>query len=218
MGFWDVVGKVVGAVLEEAERSQKDRNHKINARMKEAERSIEKAERSSQMKNPAYAKKVSQAKQKVAEAKVNVATGRTSSFSSDKLQVDANGEVLYGGKTLNRWDREWQYLGTLSQLNDLSAYNQSIGLYKAVLNGKVTYIGRAIEFANGGFRKRLRDYVRPSNSARTHGSGQTMYENADKVQISILVVGHSASDVETVKALEVAMILRHKPNWNVMYN
>lgn len=34
------------------------------------------------------------------------------------------------------------------------------------------YVGRAIELNNGGFRKRLSDYSRGSDSARNHKSGR----------------------------------------------
>lgn len=89
-------------------------------------------------------------------------------------------EVKIGGFTLNQWDKRWRCLGKLEDLTieNLRPFNKSIGLYKAMENGAVKYIGRAIEYNNGGFRKRLRDYVRPSDSGRKHQSGQNMNANA----------------------------------------
>lgn len=111
-----------------------------------------------------------------------------------------------------------EYAKKVNEANDLSPYNHSVGLYKAVIGGKIYYIGRAIEYNNGGFRKRLRDYVRDSDSARTHKSGGKMNENADMIQISILVVGDTEKDVETTKQLERAFIMKYAPQWNVQFN
>lgn len=132
-------------------------------------------------------------------------------------------EPRFGGCTLDEWDRRWITIGKLEELTveKLQPYNKSIGLYKAVENGKVKYIGRAIEYNNGGFRKRLRDYVRPSNSGRTHQSGQSMNANAKNLVISVLIVGNSAAQVETVKQLETAMIQHYErvsEMWNVQKN
>ena len=57
------------------------------------------------------------------------------------------------------------------KMANLTPYNHCVGLYRHVINGKTMYVGRAIELHNGGFRKRLSDYCRESNSARKHTSG-----------------------------------------------
>lgn len=134
-----------------------------------------------------------------------------------------DGELRIGGLTLDQWDKKWIRLGNLNNLtlDNLKAFNKSIGLYKAEQYGTVKYIGRAIEYNNGGFRKRLRDYVRPSDSGRTHQSGQYMNVNADNLDIYILIVGDSAAQVATVKELERAMIQRYGNGfniWNVQRN
>lgn len=141
------------------------------------------------------------------------------SNSFDQMQ----GEKKYGGFTLDQWDKRWIRLGNLEDLTieNLKPYNKSIGLYKATENGTVKYIGRAIEYNNGGFRKRLRDYVRPSDSGRKHQSGQRMNSNAENLVISILIVGNSVAQVETVKELEKTMIQRYgnvSEIWNVQRN
>ena len=52
----------------------------------------------------------------------------------------------------------WVSLGALSEAtSEFSDYSRDIGVYRAILNGKVVYIGKATELSNGGFRKRLRD-------------------------------------------------------------
>ena len=96
----------------------------------------------------------------------------------------------FGGKTVSEWDCEWQCIGKLKDAN-LTPYNSCVGLYRHVVNGTTKYVGRAIELNNGGFRKRLSDYRRESNSARKHASGRTIYENLDRIETYILVVGNT---------------------------
>lgn len=215
VGFWDKVGKVASVLLEEGQRAQQRAQQRQGQLMKEAERKVQRAGNSDKMQNPDYARKVKEAKDKLQQAKMNTYTDGNGS-----VQVNSNGELLFAGQTADRWDRSWQSLGRLSNitLGTLSTYNKSIGLYKAEMNGKVMYIGRAIEHSNGGFRKRLRDYVRDSDSARTHKSGGKMNEHAHQLNISIVVVGNSAEEVDAVKSLEKALVLKYAPPWNVQFN
>lgn len=228
MGFWDIVGKAVGGVinfaLEEGAQSYERAQKNVGQRMKEHEsklaeydRKIAQAEKSGKMSNPEFAAKVKAAKKELESKKVKFYTG---SDTSGNVKVNTSGKVTIAGYTVDQWDRRWVSLGTLSNLtlDDLRPYNHSVGLYKAEINGKIYYIGRAIEYYNGGFRKRLRDYVRDSDSARTHKSGGKMNENAHRIRISILVVGNTESDVETTKQLEKALIMKYTPEWNVQFN
>lgn len=217
LGFWNKVGKVASVLLEEGQRAQQRAQQRQVQVMKDAERKIQRAGNSEKMQNPEYARKVNEAKEKLQQAKMNTYTGGN---SNDSVHVNSNGDILFAGQTAERWDRSWQSLGRLSNitLGTLSTYNKSIGLYKAEMNGKVMYIGRAIEHSNGGFRKRLRDYVRDSDSARTHKSGGKMNEHAHQLNISIVVVGNSAEEVDAVKSLEKALVLKYAPPWNVQFN
>lgn len=122
-----------------------------------------------------------------------------------------------GGKTLQQWDREWQSIGMLKDA-ELTPYNHCVGLYRHVVNGETMYVGRAIELHNGGFRKRLSDYRRPSNSARKHTSGRVINENLDKIHTYILVVGNDENAVDITKQLEGKFIAKYHPVWNKMIN
>lgn len=217
LGFWDKVGKVANVLLEEGQRAQQRAQQRQGQLMKDAERKVQRAGNSEKMQNPEYARRVNEAKEKLQQAKLNAYTGGN---PNNSVQVNSNGDLLFAGKTADQWDISWQSLGRLSNLTlgTLSAYNKSIGLYKAEMNGKVMYIGRAIEHSNGGFRKRLRDYVRDSDSARTHKSGGKMNEHAHQLNISIVVVGTSDEEVDAVKALEKALVLKYAPPWNVQFN
>ena len=78
--------------------------------------------------------------------------------------------------SLSEWDRKWVCIGPLKTAN-LTPYNHCVGLYRHVINGETVYVGRAIELNNGGFRKRLSDYRRESDSGRTHTSGRLINQN-----------------------------------------
>ena len=94
-------------------------------------------------------------------------TDRRSSSSSSRSSRET--EPSIGDKTLKEWERSWKSIGILSSANisDLSKY---VGLYRAKLGSKVVYVGRAIEYDNGGLRKRLSDYTRsqtaPGNTSQ----------------------------------------------------
>lgn len=125
-------------------------------------------------------------------------------------------EPKIGGKTIREWERSWDYLGTLSNAN-LSHLSSSVGLYKAKLKGKIVYIGRAVEYGNGGLRKRLSDYTRDSDSSRKHKSGQLMHQNANDLEIEVLITGSNEIAAETAKKLEQYFIGSHSPEWNKMF-
>lgn len=108
---------------------------------------------------------------------------------------------------------KWISIGKLKTA-DLTPYNHCIGLYRHKVSGRIMYIGRAIEYNNGGFRKRLSDYRRNSDSARKHTSGRIINQHLDEIETDILIVGDGADDVEQVKKLEKEYIARYNPEWN----
>lgn len=122
-------------------------------------------------------------------------------------------DVIIDGKTINQWESTWQPLGILSDV-ELAPFNNSVGLYRAKLNGRVVYIGRAVEYSNGGFRKRLSDYRRRSDSARKHSSGQKMNAHSEQLHIDILVTGSDAAGADIAKKLEILLVGKYKPEWN----
>ena len=110
---------------------------------------------------------------------------------------------------------EWIKLGYLNESdNDFSKYNQDIGIYKAILNNKIVYIGKATELKNGGFRKRLRDNTRDSNSARNYSTGKKMHENKNDVIIEIFILERNENGIKKAGYLEKAFINKFDPNWN----
>lgn len=117
---------------------------------------------------------------------------------------------------INEYERQWKCIGKLATAN-LNPYNHCVGLYKHVINGRIMYIGRAIELNNGGFRKRLSDYRRYSDSARKHKSGQIIHENLNNIITYILIVGNNQEAIIRTKQLEVEFIRKYRPPWNEDY-
>jgi excinuclease UvrABC nuclease subunit len=115
--------------------------------------------------------------------------------------------------------REWVNLGPLNETEtDFSIYSKDIGVYRARLNNEIVYIGKATELNNGGFRKRLRDYTRKSNSARNYPSGRLMHENRDKLMIEIIITERGNAGVQFAELLEIGLIKEYRPSWNDLDN
>ena len=106
---------------------------------------------------------------------------------------------------LIRGDTKFHSLGVLGDvtLTELSAFTHSIGLYVMTLGVVPVYIGRAIEFNNGGLRKRIRDYQRGVN---THSSGTFIQEHLDELKLYVIELGHTGEDVDCVKEAEESLI------------
>lgn len=118
--------------------------------------------------------------------------------------------------SLCEWDRKWVCIGPLKTAN-LTPYNHCVGLYRHVINGETVYVGRAIELNNGGFRKRLSDYRRESDSGRTHTSGRLINQNLSKITTYVLVVGDTEEAVDTTKELEKLFVKKYNPKWNIQF-
>ncbi|MEB1809566.1 MAG: hypothetical protein LPK26_20100 [Bacillaceae bacterium] len=222
MGFWNRVGKfvetaievapaIMGSLQQEAAKKQASMHKEAQIRVREHERKLDKAEKSEKMNDPNFARKVQEERDKLSRY-----------YSVDSKVNDSpnsSGEMTYKGLTVSQWNQKWIPLGALDCLtaDTLRQYNKVIGLYKMVMNGEVVYVGKAIEVANGGFRKRIRDYGRTSNSGRTHGSGKKIHENSDQLKVSILIVGSTFEEIKMVEALEIAMIKHLDPIWNVQH-
>ncbi len=109
----------------------------------------------------------------------------------------------------------WIPLGALTETTtDFSDYNKDIGVYRASLDGEVVYIGKSTELDNGGFRKRLRDYTRSSNSARDYPAGKLMHQHKNEIQIEIVIFKQHLDSLSDIEKLETQLIKELKPIWN----
>lgn len=138
--------------------------------------------------------------------------------SSNKLHRIGNAiKNIAVGQFSNSDFSNWECIGNLNEAylnNKLSKYNNCIGLYMHKINDEIMYIGRAIEYNNGGFRKRLADYCRDSSSARKHTSGQIIYQNRKNITTYLLIVGNDEEAKEKTIILEKEYINKYNPPWN----
>lgn len=130
-------------------------------------------------------------------------------------------DCVIGGKKLEEWDKEWESKGLLGKLTEeiLTPLNKTVGLYRAKFEGKTEYeyIGRAIEWKNGGLRKRLSDYIRLSDSARKSAAGQFMNTRSKELEIEILKVGEDKEAAKIAEKLEVLFIWKYEPRQNKQF-
>ena len=110
----------------------------------------------------------------------------------------------------------WIKLGLLTEATTkFSTYSREIGVYRAMLNGGVVYIGKATELHNGGFRKRLRDYTRPSSSARNFPAGRMMHHHRTEIEIEIALFARSSWRTSDIADQEAKLISESRPVWNI---
>ena len=129
-----------------------------------------------------------------------------------------NFDILIGNlmseEDLAMIEKNWYNIGILKYA-DLSSLAKYVGVYRMKLHGELVYIGRAIEYNNGGFRKRLRDYLRDSDSARKHKSGQLIYEHAHELQVDIIKTGTDREASDIASKLEKKLISKYSLLWNI---
>jgi len=107
----------------------------------------------------------------------------------------------------------WIKVGFLSESDcEFSKYNKTIGLFRAILNDEIVYIGMATEISNGGLQKRLRDFTRDSNSARKYQAGEKMNFNKDKLIIEIVEMNDK--DKKFIENKKQEEISKTTPKWN----
>ncbi|MBN6205822.1 hypothetical protein JYK21_05105 [Ralstonia pickettii] len=220
MSFWNTVGKIAAVVVDKAPevmakvaaegaKRQGEIHKKYGRQLNEYESKLKRAEENTNNVSAEQRKKIKEAREKLEEAKRNM--------SKKGMQFTNSGKVLYGNKSVNEWNAEWRNIGYLKSAN-LTPYNKYIGLYRHKIGGKVMYVGRAVEVSNGGFRKRLSDYRRGSDSARKHQLGRIINENLEQITTDILIVGDTAEAVKVTRLLEGQFIAKFNPPWNKQRN
>lgn len=119
-----------------------------------------------------------------------------------------------GDKTPAQWDLEWIDVPGGFMVPH-PEYRGVAGLYRANLNGQTMVIGMASERQGGRLSKRLSDFIRPSKSGRNHRVGAYIHNNADVLELQVLLIGRNYSDLRLCHPLRKAMIELHKPRINV---
>lgn len=209
MGILDILFDVFDKASSGVESVKQQKMKEMGREVRQYEDKLNKLEKNSHKLSDEKKEKLQGLRQKFDDGADNRARAGIASTASGT--GDAN--ALYKGKTVSQWNQEWASIGRLESAN-LSTYSRSVGLYRHQLNGSIVYIGRAMEYDNGGFRKRLSDYTRASDSARKHTSGQLIYENRRDITTDLLVVGSDAEDAGVARLLEVEFIKMYNPPWN----
>ncbi len=110
-------------------------------------------------------------------------------------------------------EKVWIPVGLLDESDcDFSKYRSCIGIYRASLDARIVYVGKAIELTNGGYQKRLRDYTRMSNSARNSKAGRLMNEHKSRIRIDVMIF--PPDEIARAIAEEHRQIELLKPEWN----
>lgn len=121
-------------------------------------------------------------------------------------------QLMIGGKALAAWNADWLPLdGGLGAPHP--ELRGKIGLFRTLLRGDVTYLGCATE--KRGLRKRLSDFVRPSENGRRHHAGKLIHEYRDQVQVEVLIVGEDYRAGIIATQLKTALLAQGRPAWNV---
>ena len=112
---------------------------------------------------------------------------------------------------IDELEKHWIDVGLLSSFDESRErqYND-IGLFKAMYEGSVVFIGMAREIKNGGLGKRIRDFTRDTESARSHPAGKLLHSKMTEVRIYILTI----PDRESICKIRRSFITRYNPLWN----
>ncbi|QDK34009.1 hypothetical protein [Sphingomonas sp. IC081] len=120
---------------------------------------------------------------------------------------------LIAGKTAAEWNGKWQTLeGGLSRSHD--ELKGEVGVFRFRRKTEVLYIGCAREYAKGGLRKRLFDFIRPGDSGRKHYAGQKIFEHRETLEVDVIVTGSDYKAGWTAQSLKAALLKQKKPAWN----
>lgn len=119
----------------------------------------------------------------------------------------------FGGKTIDEWELEWRPVkgGFAIAHNELL---RSVGLYRAVLNGQIVYIGRGVQTKKHGLYTRLLDFQGKLSKAGDHYAGRKIWAHQKQLKLEILDLGWGWASVKLTMKLRPRMVARHRPEWN----
>lgn len=112
---------------------------------------------------------------------------------------------------IDELEKYWIDVGLLSSFDEDHARQYKVtGLFKAKYKGSVVFIGMAREEKNGGLGKRIRDFTRPTKSARSHPAGELLHSKMGVVRMYILPIRNR----KIICTIRKAFIIRYNPEWN----
>lgn len=107
----------------------------------------------------------------------------------------------------------WIKLGHLCESDcDLEIYKNDIGIFKAIINSEVVYIGHTIEKENGGFSKILRNLIIENSDSKNSEVELLFFENKQDILIELLILNDK--DIVEIEELKNRLINQLKPKWD----
>ena len=107
----------------------------------------------------------------------------------------------------------WIKLGHLYESDcDLEIYKNDIGIFKAIINSEVVYIGHTIEKENGGFSKILRNLIKENSDSKNSEVELLFFENKQDILIELLILNDK--DIVEIEELKNRLINQLKPKWD----
>ena len=107
----------------------------------------------------------------------------------------------------------WIKLGHLCESDcDLEIYKNDIGIFKAIINSEVVYIGHTIEKENGGFSKILRNLIIENSDSKNPEVELLFFENKQDILIELLILNDK--DIVEIEELKNRLINQLKPKWD----
>ena len=104
----------------------------------------------------------------------------------------------------------WIKLGHLCESDcDLEIYKNDIGIFKAIINSEVVYIGHTIEKENGGFSKILRNLIIENSDSKNPEVELLFFENKQDILIELLILNDK--DIVEIEELKNRLINQLKP-------
>lgn len=120
---------------------------------------------------------------------------------------------LFNGETLEEQDAKWQRVeGGFSVTH--KELHGSAGLFRAILNGEVMYIGCSAAPYGGRLYQRLRNFLGEPQTANSHYAALKIREHIDCLDLEVLITGRSWRDISGTLALRNAMVRLYQPDWN----
>ena len=118
-----------------------------------------------------------------------------------------------GGRSVQDWDTDWRHIpaGFEGPHPELKGH---VGLARAVREGTVMYILRAIEHNGGGLAKGLRRINGPDQTGNAGYGAQKIREHMPDLTLEVLCVGTTEAAASDTKKLKTLMIKLHDPEWN----
>ena len=137
-------------------------------------------------------------------------------FNINGNNMKSKYNIIIGDKTVEEWDKKWQYIGKL-KLKNIEQLKGQIGLYRIKYNvcGEEIYIGKATESENGtkGLYKRLHDYI-TEDTEKKRDVDKYIYKNRNNLDVYVIKFGTSIEARAIANGLESLFIDYHYPYYN----